>query len=102
MKSATEDNLGLVQWDLPVFLNSLCATLKTLENYTRQFPYSQKHTPNAYLQAKDVLLEQDVLIKAIKLAIRDVVHTFGQYLNDDGLSVETAEICQKAWDMELI
>ena len=102
MKSAAEDHLGLVQWDIGVLLNCLSSTLKTLEAYVRFFPYRQKHTPQAFLQQKHLTSEQDVLIKAIKLAICDIVHRFEQYLDQIGLNSETADICQRVWEIEII
>lgn len=102
MRSATEDNLGLVQWDIGVVLNCFCLTLKTLETYVRLFPYRQKHTPRSFLQQKVVTLEQDIVIKAIKLAICDIVREFEQTLDQLGLDKGTAEVCQRVWDGELI
>jgi hypothetical protein len=47
-------------------------------------------------------LEQDILIKTIKLAISDIVHEFGHHLDQVGLNTSAAELCQRAWDRELI
>lgn len=102
VRSASEDNLGLVQWDIGVLMNCLCLTLKTLENYVRLFPYRQKHTPQAFLQQKHVTSEQDIVIKAIKLAIRDIVFQFEQSLDQTGLDSEAADICQRVWEMEIV
>jgi hypothetical protein len=102
VKSAAEDNLGLVQWDIGVLLNCLYSTLKTLETYIHFFPYHQKHTPQAFLQQKHIPSEQDILIKAIRLAICDIVRQFEQHLDQIGLNSETADICQRVWEMELI
>jgi hypothetical protein len=99
--SAGEDNLGLVQWDLGVLLNCLYSTLKTLETYMRTFQGRQIHTPQAFLQQKHLLAEQDVLVKAIRLGISDIVRVFGRYLDQTGLDSDTAEFCQKIWDKEL-
>jgi Nucleoporin protein Ndc1-Nup len=102
VRSALEDNLGLVQWDIGVLMNCLCLTLKTLENYVRLFPCSQRHTPHAFLQQKHVTAEQDIIIKAIKLAICDIVRQFDQSLDQTGLDSETADVCQRVWEMQII
>lgn len=101
VKSADEDTLGMVQWDLGVLLNCLCLTLKALESYVRT-PLGEIHTPKALLQRKVLLLEQEILGTSIKLAIRDIVHRFGEHLDGMGLENETAEICQSAWNSEMI
>jgi Nucleoporin protein Ndc1-Nup len=101
VKSADEDTLGMVQWDLGVLLNCLCLTLKALESYA-QTPLGQIHTPRAVLQRKVLLLEQDILGKSIKLALRDIVHRFGEHLDGMGLENETAEVCQRTWDSEMV
>jgi hypothetical protein len=97
---SAEEDIGLVQYDLGVWLNCLCLTLNTLEDYMRSFPESPKHTPPFFLSRKVVLSEQDALIKAIKLAILDVVRRFEKHLNHAGLSQDTADMCQKVWEME--
>jgi hypothetical protein len=102
VKSADEDNLGLVQWDIGVLLNCLYSTLRTLEAYVRFFPYCQKHTPRAFLQQKHITSEQDIVIKAIRLAICDILRQFEQHLDQIGLDSETADICQRMWEMEII
>ena len=102
MKSATEDNLGLVQWDIGVLMNCLSLTLKTLENYVRSFPYRQHHTPYPFLQQKHVTSEQDIVIKTIKLAICDIVRQFEQSLDQTGLDSDTADTCQRVWEREII
>ena len=102
VRSAHEDSLGLVQWDIGVLMNCLCLTLTTLENYVRSLPCRQRHTPFVFLQRNVVTLEQDILIKTIKLAIRDIVHEFGHHLDQVGLNASAAELCQRAWDSELI
>jgi len=101
VKSADEDTLGMVQWDLGVLLNCLCLTLKALESYVRT-PHGEIHTPKALLQRKVLLLEQEILGTSIKLAIRDIVHRFGEHLDGMGLENETAEICQSTWNSEMI
>ncbi len=100
--SAAEDSLGLVQWDLGVLLNCLYSTLKTLENYPRNTRVNQIHTPAAFLQQKLLLSEQDILAKAIKVAIYDIVRVFGRYLDQTGLDSETADACQRIWDSEFL
>ena len=102
MCSAAEDTLGLVQWDIGVLLNCLCSTLKAIENYPRIGSGNQKHTPRAFLQPKVVLFEQDILAKAIKLALCDIVRVFGRYLDQTGLDSETADVCQRIWDSEFL
>jgi hypothetical protein len=102
VRSALEDNLGLVQWDIGVLMNSLCLTLLALENYVRFFPYRQKHTPPAFLQQKHVTSGQDIVIKTIKLAICDIVRQFEQSLDQTGLDSEAADICQMVWEMEVV
>jgi hypothetical protein len=102
VKSAAEDNLGLVQWDLGVLLNCLYVTLKALENYVARLPSWQKHTPRAFLGQKHITIEQDVLIKSIKLAVCDIVNRFGPHLDQIGLDNDVAEACQKVWDGEFI
>jgi hypothetical protein len=102
IKSAYEDTLGMVQWDLGVLLNCLCMTLKTLDMYVRTSQDALRHTPQSFLQRKGFLFEQDTLATAIKLAIVDIVRTFGKDLNGMGLESEAADICQRAWDMEIL
>ena len=102
VKSAQEDSLGLVQWDIGVLINCLCLTLTALEDYVRTRPYRPNHTPLVFLQRNVVPLEQDILIKTIKLAISDIVHEFGHHLDQVGLNTSAAEFCQRAWDRELI
>jgi len=97
--SADED-IGLVQYDLGIWLNCLCSALKTVEDYIRLFPETQNHTPTSFLSKKNLISEQDALIKAIKLAIMDVVRRFEKHLNQIGLSQEAADICQRVWEME--
>lgn len=99
VRSAEED-IGLVQYDLGVWLNCLCLTLKTIEDYTRLFPEPQKHTPTPFLSRKVVISEQDALIKAIKVAVLHVVRTFGRDLNHTGLSQDSADMCQRLLEME--
>jgi len=101
VRSALEDSLGLVQWDIGVLLNCLCITLTTLEKYILSRP-RQTHTPLLFLQRNVVTLEQDVVIRAIKLAVSDIVHEFGHHLDQVGLNTSAAELCQRAWDRELI
>jgi hypothetical protein len=100
--SAVEDSLGLVQWDIGVLLNCLCLTLKTLESYPRSVGGNQKHTPQAFLQQNLLLSEQDILAKAVKLAVCDIVRVFGRYLDQTGLDSETADVCQRIWDSEFL
>lgn len=102
MKSASEDNLGLVQWDIGVLLNCLYSTLKTVEAYVHFFPYYQKHTPRDFLQRKHITSEQDIVIKAIRLAICDIVRQFEQHLDQIGLNSETADICQRVREIDII
>lgn len=100
--SATEDNLGLVQWDIGVLLNCLCSTLKTLESYPRSAASNQRHTLQGFLHQTVLLSEQDILAKALKLAISDIVRVFGRYLDQTGLDSETADVCQRIWDGEFL
>ena len=102
VRSAHEDSLGLVQWDIGVLLNCLCVTLTTLENYVRSHPCRQSHTPSVFLHRNAVTLEQDILIKTIKLAVSEIVHEFGHHLDQVGLNTSATELCQRAWDRELI
>lgn len=102
MKSASEDNLGLVQWDIGVLINCFCATIKELENYIHRFPQRHAHTPGVFLHQRHIILEQEILIRAIKLAIRDIVYVFGQDIDYTGLDGEAAKLCQRVWDMEII
>jgi hypothetical protein len=102
VRSAHEDSLGLVQWDIGVLLNCLCVTLTTLQTYVRSLPSRQSHSPFVFIQRNVVTLEQDILIKTIKLAISDIVHEFGHHLDQVGLNTSAAELCQRAWDRELI
>jgi Nucleoporin protein Ndc1-Nup len=102
VRSATEDTLGLVQWDIGVLINCLCLTMKILENYVCSFRVPQVHTPRAFLQQKHVTSQQDALVKSIKLAITDLVRMFGPHLDQTGLDNEAAEICQRAWEADFI
>ena len=97
--SADED-IGLVQYDLGVWLNCLCLTLKMLEDYVRLYPEALTHTPRSFLSRKVIFSEQDALIKTIKLAIADVVRRFEKHLNHTGLNQETADICQRVLELE--
>jgi hypothetical protein len=91
----------MVQWDLGVLLNCLCVTLGSVESYGQTCLGRQSHTPIAFLQRKAILSEQDILAKTIRLAISDIVHVFGKYLDGMGLENDAAEICRKAWDLEI-
>jgi hypothetical protein len=102
VKSAHEDLLGLVQWDIGVLMNCLCLTLNTIETYVRSCPYRQSHSTGGFLLRNVVTLEQDVLIRSIKLAISDIVHEFGHHLDQVGLNNSAAEVCQRAWDRDLL
>lgn len=102
MKSASEDDFGMVGFDIGLSINCLCATLKTLEQYVRCFSCHQKHTPSFFLRQRHVISEQDTLIKAIKLAICDIVGAFGPHLDQTGLNTEAAEICQQVLEMGAI
>jgi Nucleoporin protein Ndc1-Nup len=97
---SAEEDIGLVQYDLGVWLNCLCLTLKTLEDYVRLYPEFRKHTPTSFLPRKIIFSEQDGLIKAIKLAISDVVRRFEKHLNHTGLNQETADMCQRVLELE--
>ena len=76
--------------------------MKAVENYIRNFPHRRTHTPQPFLQQKQLVLEQEILIKTIKQAIRDIVHVFGQNIDYTGLDSEAADLCQRVWDLELI
>jgi hypothetical protein len=102
VKSASEDNFGMVGFDIGLSMNCLCITLKTLEQYVRCLSCHQKHTPSAFLRQRHVVSEQDTLIKAIKIAVCDIVGAFGPHLDQTGLDTEAAEICQRVWEMEAI
>jgi len=83
-------------------MNCFCVTLTTLENYVRSLPCHHSHTPLVFIQRNVVTLEQDILIKTIKLAINDIVHEFGHHLDQVGLNTSAAELCQRAWDRDLV
>jgi Nucleoporin protein Ndc1-Nup len=100
LRSASEDSLGLVQWDIGVLVNSLSSTLLVLEDYVRNIRIRNVHTPPAFLSHKMVMSEQDALIRAIKLALCDLVVCFGPHLDQTGLNQISAEMCQRIWDME--
>jgi Nucleoporin protein Ndc1-Nup len=97
---SAEEDIGLVQYDLGVWLNCLCLTLKMLEDYVRLYPEAQKHTPTSFLSRKVIFSQQDSLIKAAKLAILDVVRRFEKHLNHTGLNQETADMCQRVLELE--
>jgi hypothetical protein len=97
---SAEEDIGLVQYDLGIWLNCLCLTLKLLEDYVRLFPEAQKHIPTSFLSRKVIFSPQDALIKATKLAISDVVRRFEKHLNHTGLNQVTADMCQRVLELE--
>lgn len=100
VKSSSEDQLGLVQWDLGLWLNSLCSTLQSLESYHQIVASGHRHAPAAFVRQKHIISEQHTLFKALKLAICEIVHVFGPHLDMAGLEDVTADICQKVLDIE--
>jgi Nucleoporin protein Ndc1-Nup len=100
VKSATEDQLGLVQWDIGVWLNCLCSTLFGIEKYLQTLTDHSGHTPESFVHRKYIISEQDALIKAIRLALWEIVNEFGRHLDQAGLDSATADFCQKILDIQ--
>jgi hypothetical protein len=100
VRSASEDQLGLVQWDIGVWLNSLCSTLRSLELYLHSVSAHGSSGVKSSRRENYVPHHQAVLIKAIKYSVSEIVSVFGQYLDLAGLEDPTADLSEKVWNAE--
>ncbi|OLL22905.1 Nuclear envelope protein ndc1 [Neolecta irregularis DAH-3] len=101
VRSIKEDDMGLVQHDIPRILESLLVTETALKRFVKRPPVHPTDIESLTSPKPIILEEISSVLKAIDFAFSDVVETFGVHLSNLKLAPEVIERCQEIMDSSM-
>ena len=84
--SLTEDRYGNVAKDVPLLIRAFVSTISSIEGFVNGLP--AHWTDVEFSEADRRIEEVELIVKALRSGLRDIVEAFGQYAAELGLGKE--------------
>jgi nucleoporin NDC1 len=96
VSSLTEDPFGKVQADVPAIIRTYTSTINNIKIFKEKVPVDWTDVELVGREGAREMKEADLVLEALRAALRDVLKGFGEYADDMGMSIADMRMAREA------